>query len=446
MIRVSLLMSAALFFCASAVHALEVRQTDLGRKVEAWYAVNDTVPIVQMNFAFEGAGYASDTAARAGLAQLFSNAVLEGGGDEDARAFKEKLEAHAITISSSVSADRMVFSVRCLTPDAPLALKLLTKALTQSRFEIADITRLKAAQISALERAQENPEYVVSRLTAVRAFGGHPYANPPLGTVEGITAISPDDLRRFGETYLSSSNLKIAAAGDIDAGLLEDIASPLVKALPENVAGPVTAAAAPMREQGVVREDTMDVPQTAIALVAPGIRRSDPDFYASYLLMEIAGGGTLTSRLAREVRQEAGLVYGIDLGLQELTGAALISGNLSTRNATRDVAIEKVKATLGEIFLNGVTTQECEDAKTFVIGNFPLQLADTQSVASLLLTLQIYQLGADYIDKRQGYFEAVSCGDINRAAKNLLDPARFLFVAVGGKPSPESAPETDAAP
>jgi zinc protease len=66
------------------------------------------------------------------------------------------------------------------------------------------------------------------------------------------------------------------------------------------------------------------------------MRRSDPSFYAAYLLMEITGGGTLTSRLAREVRQQAGLVYGIDAGLQEFTGAALITGSLSTRNATRD--------------------------------------------------------------------------------------------------------------
>jgi zinc protease len=447
MTRLSIFMSAVLLLVSvTASQAIEVRQADLGRKVEAWYAVNDTVPIVQMTLAFEGAGYASDTAARAGIAQLFSNAVLEGGGANDARQFKEKLEAHAITISSSVSADRMIFSVRCLKEHAPLALTLLTEALTQSRFDEADIARLKAAQISALGRAQENPEYVASRLMATRAFGGHPYANPPLGTAAGIAAITPEDLRRFGATYLSSSNLKIAAAGDLDAGLLEDIASPLVKALPENVAGPVTAAAVQMREQGIVLEDTMAVPQTAIAMLAPGIRRSDPAFYAAYLLTQITGGGTLTSRLARDVRQEAGLVYGIDLGMQELTGAALMTGNLSTRNATRDAAIERVKATFKDIFLNGVTTQECEDAKTFVIGNFPLQLADTGSMASLLLTLQIYDLGADYIDKRQGYFEAVSCGDINRAAKNLLDPSRFLFVAVGGKPAPEPASSADVAP
>jgi zinc protease len=447
MIRLAFLLSVGfLLGTATAVHAIEIRRTDVGRKVEVWYTIHDTVPIVQMNLAFEGAGYASDTAARAGLAQFFSNAVLEGGGEEDARAFKEKLEAHAITISSSVSADRMVFSVRCLKEYAPLALTLLGEALTKPRFDAEDISRLKAAQISALERAQENPEYVVSRLLATRVFGGHPYANPALGTAEGISAITPEDLRRFGATYLSISNLKIAAAGDVDADLLEDTLAPLVDALPENVAGPVMAASILLRTQGTVFEEGMDVPQTAIAMVAPGIRRSDPSFYAAYLLMEIVGGGTLTSRLARELRQDAGLVYGIDLGLEELTGTALISGNLSTRNASRDVAIEKVRTTLGAIFLNGVTTQECEDAKTFVIGNFPLQLTDTQTLASLLLTLQIYQLGTDYIDKRQSYFEAVSCSDINRAAKNLLDPSRYLFVAVGGKPVSESAPKADATP
>jgi zinc protease len=419
---------------ALPARAVEVATADLGRGVEVWYAVADTVPIVQMHLAFEGAGYASDTQGRAGLAQFFSNAVLEGGGGRDARSFKETLEAHAITITSSTSADRMVFTIRCLRNEAPLAITLLTEALTQSRFDAPDIARVKAAQISALSRVQESPEYLASRLLAERAFAGHPYANPPLGTAPTVAAITPDDLRRFAATYLTASNLKVAAAGDLDEDLLEDAFAPLVEALPENITGAVTAAKLQIDAKGVVISDDLDVPQTAIAFLAPGMRRSDPSFYAAYLLMEIAGGGTLTSRLAREVRQQAGLVYGIGAGLEELTGVALISGNLSTRNATRDEAIAKVKATLGDLFLKGVSTQECEDAKTYVLGSFPLQMADTRALATLLLTMQIYGLGTDYIEKRQEYFSAVSCGDINRAAKDLLDPARFLFVAVGGRP------------
>ena len=425
---------ALLMTAGAAEAAVQVETVSLGRGVKAWYAVADTVPIVQINLAFEGAGYASDTAERAGLAQAFSNLVLEGTSTQDSRAFKEMLESHAITLASSISADRMIFSVRCLKEEAPLALKLLTEALTNPRFDEEDLARVKAAQISALHRAQESPEYRASRLMMERVFAGHPYANPPLGTEAAIAAITPEDLRRFGALYLGASNLRVAAAGDVNGDLLEDVLEPLVETLPENITGPVRAASITPNTHGLVVEDGMDMPQTAMLFVAPGIRRSDPGFYAAYLLMEITGGGTLTSRLARDVRQQAGLVYGIDAGLQEFTGAALITGSLSTRNATRDEAIAKVKATLGEIFLNGVSTQECNDIKTYVLGSFPLQMADTGALAGLLLTMQIYGLGEDYIEKRQDYFAAVSCGDINRAAKNLLDPARFLFVAVGGRP------------
>ncbi|MFN7609654.1 MAG: hypothetical protein ACK5QX_01770, partial [bacterium] len=79
---------ALLMTVGAAEAAVQVETVSLGRGVKAWYAGADTVPSVQINLAFEGAGYASDTADRAGLAQAFSNLVLEGTSTQDSRAFK----------------------------------------------------------------------------------------------------------------------------------------------------------------------------------------------------------------------------------------------------------------------------------------------------------------------------------------------------------------------
>jgi len=420
--------------------AVDVKTTDLPRGVSAWYAPDDTLPVVHVVLSFEGAGYASDPEDKRGLAQLASNLLLEGAGTYDALAFQETLENNAISINTAVSADRMIMTIHTLKEHAKLAGNLARLALTKPRLLEADVARLKAAQVSALQRAGESAAYRASRQFSGRAFANHPYSNPPMGDAQGVEAVSVSDIQQFAKTYLTSGNIKVAVAGDVDAGLIDDMLGELVDALPKNDMGEIGVATTSIREQGAFSDDSLNVPQTSVLFGAPGIRRNDPEFYAAYLLMQVIGGDGLTSRLTREIRQNNGLVYSVNAGLDEYRGAVMVSGNLSTRNETRDEAVSKVKEVLGDIYTNGVTTQECEDAKTYVKGNFPLQLDSSTNVANMLLSMQIFDLGIDYMKKRQGYFDAVSCSDINRAAKSLLDPTRFLFVSVGGKPSSEPLP------
>jgi zinc protease len=430
----------SLLFVPLSASALEVDTVDLSRDVTAWYAADDTLPIVHIILSFEGAGYASDPADKRGLAQLASSALLEGAGSYDALAFQEALESHAIGMDTSLSADRLIVSIHTLKEHAPLAGKLALLALTNPRLDDADIVRLKAAQKSALQRASESAAYRAARQFAERAFANHPYTNPPLGDAQGMDAVSAEDIRHFINTYLTSGNLKIAVSGDVTKGDIHDMLAGLTEALPRNDTGAVDVAMTAVRVQGAFSDDSLNVPQTSVLFGAPGIRRDDPEFYAAYVLMQIVGGDGLTSRLAREIRQAKGLVYSATAGLDELRGAVLVNGSLSTRNETRDEAIAQVKEVFGNVYVNGVSTQECKDAKTYVQGHFPLQLDNTSNVASMLLSMQIYNLGQDYIEKRQEYFDAVSCSDINRAAKTLLDPSRFLFVSVGGQPKQDTTP------
>lgn len=431
--RSKLLLAGLCMLLPLHANAMEVETTKVGRGVEAWYVGDDTLPVVHAILSFEGAGYASDPADKRGLAQLVSNALLEGAGNYDALAFQETLESHAISIDVSVSADRMSVSIHALKEHAALAGKLAALALTEPRLDAGDIARVKAAQQSALQRASESAAYRASRQFASRAFADHPYSNPSLGESATVDSIAAEDIRQFINTYVTSGNVRVAVAGDVDDGTIHDMLAGVIEALPKNETGAVSVASTSVREQGIFTDDTMDVPQTTVLFAAPGIRRNDPEFYAAYLLMQVVGGGSLTSRLTKEIRQDRGLVYSVGAGLDEYRGAVLVSGSLSTRNATRDAAIAKVKDVLSDVYVNGVTTRECEDAKTYVKGNFPLQLDSTSSVAGMLMSMQIFDLGKDYLKKRNSYFDAVSCSDINRAGKTLLDPSRFLFVSVGGK-------------
>ena len=70
----------------------------------------------------------------------------------------------------------------------------------------------------------------------------------------------------------------------------------------------------------------IDVPQTVVTFGSPGVRRSDPDFMAAYVVNHILGGGGLSSRLYREVREKRGLAYSVYGSLLWMDHSALFPG------------------------------------------------------------------------------------------------------------------------
>lgn len=425
---------AVMLMAPMANAAMHVETTRIGRGVSVWYATNDAVPVVDVILSFEGAGSASDAEGKAGRAAFAAALLTEGAGNLDSRAFREALEEKAIQIQASTDADRLKIHIYCLRQHATRAGQLLALALAQPTLAEGDQARMKADIRSLLARLEERPGYRAERLLRERIFSGHPYANAPYGTAQSLDSLGAEDVRDYLTTYVTRGNLLVTAAGDVDASLLDDMLSPVVDALSDNDSGAVAVAPTTMQGMGEQLSSRMDTPQTTILFAAPSIARDDARFYAAYLLNHIVGGSPLFSRLGEQLRKQQGLVYSVDTDLDVRRGTSLIVGSLATRNARASEALAQVKAVLGTMHKNGVTTEECADAKSYAIGSSARKLDSSGAVSEMLLAMRIHKLGQDYLAKRESYFKNVSCGQINAVAAELLNPAHFVFAVVGGAP------------
>lgn len=414
-----------------AMAAVDVETTRVGHGVSAWYATNETVPVVHVVLTFGGAGSVSDPADKAGRSALAASMLTQGAGAYDSAAFQRALEDKAIDISIDSSDDRLTIHVHALREQAEAAGKLLALALSQPRFDEVDLTRVKGQTLSALSRLEESPNYQAARRFEEVAFAGHPYAAPHYGTRDSLAVITAEDLRNYMGTYIARGNVLIAAAGDVDASLLNDMLEPVIDVLGTSDAGTLPVSKVAMQGAGMSETVAMQVPQSAVLFAAPGLARDDAQFYTYFLLNEILGGNALTARMADALRQKKGLVYGVSTQVDIRDGVALLRGELASRTDRAQEAIAAVKGVLADMRARGVTTQECEDARTHALGSYVVQLDSSRSVAETLVMMRMYGLGEDYLDTREEKFRAVRCSDINALANELLDPARFMFVTAG---------------
>ncbi|MBY0430900.1 MAG: insulinase family protein, partial [Rhodospirillales bacterium] len=165
-------------------------------------------------------------------------------------------------------------------------------------------------------------------------------------------------------------------------------------------------------------------------------------WFPAYVVNYILGGGGFSSRLMEQVREKRGLAYSVYSYLVPFKHGAILSGGVATENSRMKDSLDIIRAQWKRMAEEGPSEEELKNAKTYLTGSYPLQLDSTSSIASILVAIQIDNLGIDYLDRRNKLVDAVTLDDARRVAKRLLDPAKLTVVVVGDPQGLEpTAPE-----
>jgi zinc protease len=398
--------------------------------IEAWLVHEPAVPMIAIDFAFVG-GATQDALGKGGTATLVASLLDEGAGDLDAKAFHERLERRAIELGFQAERDTLRGTLRTLSENKDEAFDYLRLALTQPRFDSADVEVIRAQVTSLLRRATTSPTDIANLRWWQVAFADHPYGRPVNGTLESVPTVTIADLKDYTRRVLARGNLKVAVVGDIDAESVKVMLDRVFGGLP---AQPELKPVANVSPQGLGRRVvvTLDVPQTVVTFGGPGIARKDPDFMAAYIVNHILGGGAFSSRLYQEVREKRGLAYSVYDSLVWLNHSALFLGGTATRADRAGETLAVIDKEIHRLAGEGPTAEELAKAKAYLNGSFVLNLDTSSKIAALLVQLQLDGLPIDYFTRRPDMINAVTLEDARRVAKRLLDGG--MLVTVAGRP------------
>lgn len=398
--------------------------------IEAWLVREPSVPLVTMEFAFLG-GTSQDPAAKPGIANMVSQLLDEGAGELDAKAFQTRMEERAIEMSFSATRDYFRGTLRTLRENRADAVELLKLALSSPRFDADAVERIRAQVISGLRRETTSPNSIASKGWWSAAYPDHPYGRPTSGTLETVPQITADDLRSYTQRVFARDRLKIAIVGDIEAAAAGQLVDQVFGSLPAK--GQLTPVP-DVSPSGLGKRTSipLDVPQTVLMFGGAGIKRSDSDFIAAYVVNHILGGGSFSSRLYYEVREKRGLAYSVYNSLVWLRHTATHMGGTQTRADRSTETLNIIEQEIKRLAETGPTKDELDKAKDYLKGSFMLNLDTSSKIASQLVQIQIDELGIDYITRRNDLIDAVTLDDAKRVAKRLLGGG--LLVTVVGRP------------
>ena len=412
---------------AIATPKIQHWQSASGAKV--LFVEDHNIPMldIAVNFPAGSSFDAENRSGVAGLTQHLLDLGVEGMNEDDIA--REMADIGAM-LSGSFDQDRAGVSLRTLS-NAEVrdkALGITARVLQTPVFPDDVLSREKARVIAALKEAETKPESIADKAFSKAVFGTHPYGRTSeVADVEKITA---SDLKNFYREHYNAGKAVVAIMGDATRAQAEAIAEQLTAKLPVSDAAavlPEVEAHIAASEQRIPHPAT----QSHILVGAPGMSRTDPDYFALYVGNYILGGGGFVSRLMEEVREKRGLAYSVYSYFMPMKQPGAFQIGLQTKKEQADDALQLVRKTLEDFIAKGPTGKELQAAKDNIIGGFPLRIDSNRKIIGYLSVIGFYDLPLTYLDDFTGRIDQVTVAQVREAFARRIDPQAMATVIVG---------------
>ncbi|HMD68696.1 MAG TPA: pitrilysin family protein [Chitinivibrionales bacterium] len=379
-------------------------------------------------------GEFSDPVLREGTTEAAIGMMLKGPASLSPEEFSQELEQAGASLFTDAGDEHCVFGCKMLARAADRIIPLFQSMICSPGFLPKELTRIKREMVTGLKAELADPASIANRhFGGVLCGTGH-----PVGRVQTVRSVGRLGIRRVREWYnsfVSPQSGLLVVAGDFSAdamlSTLKGLFGPWKKGRSNEpvVAGPIPALAA----NRIRLVDKKDLTQVSLILGHSSVSELDPLRNEVALANYVLGGGNFSSRLMAHIRSREGKTYGISSQLSCSRRYGIFSIATSTQNSQAKemlASIIDVYRTFGD---KGVTQEELNKAKQFVMGNMAFQLEGIVNVAEKILWLKQFGRDLSYIEQFNDRIASITLESVNRAIGEHLSSKAFAVVGVGRK-------------
>ncbi|MDF4004857.1 pitrilysin family protein [Luteibacter sp. PPL552] len=404
--------------------------------IEVVLAERHTIPVTQVQILFD-AGYAADQGRKLGTASFTSTLLNESTADLDSVDIARRKERLGAMIGSSCSLDTCAVALNALNSELGPSLDLFADVVRHPAFKAADIERVRGQWIAGIAQEKTDPTSIALRTLPPLLYGkAHAYGIPftGSGTEKAIASLNAGDLKAFQHDYLRPDNARILVAGDttlaqilprLDAAFGDWTSPP--GTIPAKNIGTVAAQAKPR----VFLVNRTDAPQSLIlaGLLAPSTKAKNA---IDLGIANAAFGGTFTSRLNMNLREQKRWAYGAGSMLSDAKGQRpmLFYAPVQTDKTapSAEEILKEIRAVIGP---KPLTDAEIAKVQAQRVRALPGSFETTASVLSALSGIVIYDRPDDYVQTLKARIDGVNRGSAEAALSAVMHPGSLTWVIVG---------------
>jgi zinc protease len=413
-----------------AFHPKEPKRIELPNGMVIFLQEDHELPLVDGIARIRG-GSRSEPASKVGMLDIYGEVWRTGGtkaqtGDQ----LDDYLEIRAAKVETGSNADSTTISWSCLKGDFDDVFKGFIDLLRKPEFRADKIDLTQKEMDDSISRRNDDVSGIASRESKKLAYGANnPYAREP--EYATVAAVTRQDLLDWHHTHVHPNNIILGIVGDFDSVTME---AKLRQAFGDWPKGPSVKKediAFQPAKPGYYQIPKEDVNQSSINMTELGIRRDNPDYYATQVFNEAFGGG-FSSRLFKSIRTAQGLAYGVGGGIgSAFDHPGIVRISMSTKSASTVESIQALYKEIDDLPKNPISDEEIKRAKDSILNSFVFNFDSPEKVLRERMAYEFYGYPADYLERYRAGIEKVGKEDVARAAAKYLHKDQLAVLVVG---------------
>lgn len=321
------------------------------------------------------------------------------------------------------------YYVKCAKEHAEVAFHVLSDMMKHSTFQNEEINKEQGVILEELNMYKDTPMYQVAWDFEALLFGDQPLGWDTIGKKEVITSVQHQDFVDYKNILYTPDNMLVCVSG----GLSQKKATELSQKYFSDMSGEKQRDMAEFIEMTpekrvVIAEKKTE--QAHFVIGGKGLESRHEDVYALEIL-SVLTGGMMSSRMFLNIREKKGLCYYISTSTDTYFDAGSISTRAGVDLSRIEEALESIVHEYNVLAKEGITNEELEKGKNYVIGKMKLRLEDSEEIAGMIGTQELLYnevLLPKDIEKK---FRAVTLEDVNRLAKQFFGPENRYLSLIG---------------
>ena len=385
-----------------------------------------------------GSGGTMDPATKGGVANLTASMLTEGTTSRNSLQIADQIAFLGIGLSANSNWDATTISLHTPTSQLDSALALFADVALHPSFPSEDFERVKKNRLTGLIQLKDRPTAIADQAYASILYGSqHSYGHNLIGSEASVSTMTPADLQSFYRANFVPNNSTLIIVGDVTPAQIERKIAGIFGGWARGTVTPYVFGAAPKAAATTVYLiDKPGAAQSSFRIGSVGVPRSTKDYFALNVMNTILGG-SFTSRLNNNLRETKGYTYGARSRFDMRQSAGPFTASAEIVAAKTDSALIEFMKELNAI-RDTVPSAELSKAKRYLQLGLPSDFETTQQIANNLIPVALYGLPLDYYNSYVSNIENISQADVQRVARQYIDPGNLAIVIVGDRKSIEA--------
>ncbi len=370
--------------------------------------------------------------------EMTAKMLTRGTKKHSRQAFKDALDRLNALVQIQPGAQGVVVTVEVRKVALLETLELITEALKEPLFDPNEFEQLRRETLSQLEQVKTEPTQIgfLELRRAVEPWpAGHPFNVPtPDESIAAATRIKREEVQAFHAKHYGAQNAELAMVGDFDP---EEV-KPKLEALLGGWKAPQAFDRIPRpHKKSTGTTLFLPLPDKANAFYGVGLdfalNDADPEFPAMIMADYLLGGGFMSGRITKRLRESEGLSYGAGtyLRVPPLEDAAAMYGYAIFAPQNLEKVERGMNEELKKAVESGFTEKEVKDARPGLMQSREQARADDNSLAMMLNGDLFLGRTLSFEESIDTKLMSLTAAQVSAATKKHLDPSKLTGVKAG---------------